>query len=84
MQVCADEEGRAFAGAEDPVRYEQNPGEGWAEAYRVLTSASWGCRRARGRSSRRRFYPTAAALTAAEQDVMTPWQTGATTLRTAR
>ncbi len=37
MQVCArTRSGELFPGAEDPGHYTLNPGEGWAETYRVL------------------------------------------------
>jgi hypothetical protein len=70
--ICARERaGEVFPG--DPFRYELDPAEGFAEAYRVLTEIR------AGRSSEwwdivdRLFYPDAAALAAIEQDVATPW-----------
>jgi len=83
MQVCARaKKGELSPGAEDPVRYEQNPGEGWAETYRVLNQRKLGLPESPWQIVTQALYPTTAALTAAEQDVTTPWQTGTTTLRT--
>src|SRR5919109_3254801 len=42
-QVCArTKSGQLAPGAEDPVRYEVNPGEGWAETYRLLNQRKLG------------------------------------------
>jgi hypothetical protein len=55
MQVCvAAKQGRLSPGAEDPVRYETNPGEGWAETYRLLNQRRLGLpTRSRRRSTGR-------------------------------
>ena len=83
MQICArTKKGELSPGAEDPVRYEQNPGEGWAETYRVLNQRKLGLPESPWQIVTQALYPTTAALTAAEQDVTTPWQTGTATLRT--
>jgi hypothetical protein len=43
MQVCARaRKGELAPGAEDPVRYDVNPGEGFAESYRVLNERKAG------------------------------------------
>jgi hypothetical protein len=79
MQVCAKaRSGELFPGAEDARRYALNPGEGWAETYRVLNERKAGVAEAPWQIVSQALYPTAAALTAAEQDVISPWQ-GATT-----
>lgn len=83
VQVCArTKKGELAPGAEDPVRYEQNPGEGWAETYRVLNQRKLGLPESPWDIVTQALYPTAAALTAAEQDVTTPWASDTTTLRT--
>jgi hypothetical protein len=83
IQVCArTKKGELSPGAEDPVRYEQNPGEGWAETYRVLNQRKLGLPESPWQIVTQALYPTTAALNAAEQDVTTPWQTGTATLRT--
>jgi hypothetical protein len=84
MQVCArTRSGELFPGAEDARHYTQNPGEGWAETYRVLNERKAGLAEAPWQIVTQALYPTAAALTAAEQDVTTPWQTATTTTQTA-
>ena len=84
MQVCArTRSGELFPGAEDPGRYTQNPGEGWAETYRVLNERKAGLPEAPWQIVTQALYPTTAALTAAEQDVTAPWQAGTTTTQTA-
>jgi hypothetical protein len=83
MQVCArTKRGDLSPGAEDPVRYEQNPGEGWAETYRVLNQHKLGVPESPWEIVARSLYPSDAALAAAEQDVTTPWAGYTTTTRT--
>jgi hypothetical protein len=83
MQVCARTKKGALApGAEDPVRYELNPGEGWAETYRLLNQRRLGLPESPWEIVSDSLYPTPAALTAAEQDVTSPWTTDATSVRT--
>jgi hypothetical protein len=67
--------GEAFPGDEGR-NYSQNPGEAWAEVYRLLqernadiTTGAWPII-APG------FYPDEAALQAAERDVLQPWTKG--------
>jgi hypothetical protein len=84
MQVCTKARtGVLVPGAEDPVQYTENPGEGWAETYRVLNERKAGLAEAPWQIVTQALYPTAAALTAAEQDVTSPWQAGTTTTQTA-
>ena len=83
MQVCAKaRRGVLVPGAEDPVQYTENPGEGWAETYRVLNERKAGRSETPWQIVDQALYPTAAALTAAEQDVVAPWQTGTSTTQT--
>lgn len=84
MQVCAKaRRGDLVPGAEDPVQYTENPGEGWAETYRVLNEQKAGRAETPWQIVSQALYPTAAALTAAEQDVTAPWEAGTTTTQTA-
>jgi hypothetical protein len=84
MQVCAKtRSGELFPGAEDAGRYKLNPGEGWAETYRVLNERKAGLAEAPWQIVTQALYPTTAALTAAEQDVTSPWQAGTTATQTA-
>jgi hypothetical protein len=83
LQVCAaTKQGRLSPGAEDPVRYEQNPGEGWAETYRVLNQRRLGVPESPWEIVTQALYPSDAALAAAQLDVTTPWQSSTTTGRT--
>ncbi len=83
IQVCArTKRGELAPGAEDPVQYDVNPGEGWAETYRVLNQRKLGVAESPWQVVSNVLYPTAAALTAAEQDVTAPWKAGTTTTRT--
>jgi hypothetical protein len=85
MQVCAKaRRGVLVPGAEDPVQYTENPGEGWAEAYRVLNERKAGRAETPWQIVDQALYPTAAALTAAEQDVTAPWSAGTTTTTTQK
>src|SRR5262249_44443570 len=82
MQVCAEtRRGRLSPGAEDPVGYEQNPGEGWAETYRVLNQRRLGLPESQWEIVTQALYPTDAALVAAQQDVTSPWESSSTTRR---
>ena len=84
MQVCAKaRKGVLVPGAEDPVQYTENPGEGWAETYRVLSERKAGRAETPWQIVDQALYPTAAALTAAEQDVTAPWTSGTTTTQKA-
>lgn len=84
MQVCAKaRRGLLAPGAENPVQYTENPGEGWAETYRVLNERKAGRAETPWDIVSDSLYPTAAALVAAEQDVLTPWVDPATTTQTA-
>ena len=84
MQVCANARaGRLAPGAEDPIAYKLNPGEGWAETYRVLNERRFGLPEAPWQIVSDSLYPDEAALTAAEQDVTAPWQRATTTARAA-
>ncbi|MFL5950529.1 MAG: hypothetical protein ACJ74M_02895 [Gaiellaceae bacterium] len=83
LQVCAAAKlGRLAPGAEDPVRYELNPGEGWAETYRVLNQRRLGLPESPWDIVTQALYPSDAALAAAELDVTSPWQGNTTTVRT--
>lgn len=82
MQVCArTKRGQLAPGAEDPVRYELNPGEGWAETYRVLNQRRLGLPESPWEIVSRSLFPTDAALAAAERDVTSPWGSDTTTTR---
>ncbi len=74
-QVCSrTNSGRLFPGAEDLVHYELNPGEGFAESYRVLNERRAGVPEVPWEIVSQQLYPDDAALATVEQDVVDPWQ----------
>lgn len=82
MQVCAKaRRGELAPGAEDAVQYTENPGEGWAETYRVLNERNASRAESPWDVVSDALYPTDAALAAAEQDVVAPWAADTTTTR---
>jgi hypothetical protein len=85
MQVCARaRKGELAPGAEDPVRYDVNPGEGFAESYRVLNERKAGRAETPWQIVSRSLYPSDAALSALDQDVVSPWTADTTTTTSAR
>ena len=64
--------GDAFPG-DGGRNYAQNPGEAWAEVYRLLDERRAGITTGRWPIVSRSFYPSEAALAAAERDVLAPW-----------
>ena len=85
IQVCArTRKKELYPGAEDPAHYAENPGEGWAETYRVLNERQEGIAETPWDIVSQSLYPTAAALSAAEQDVTSPWAQTAPTTQTVR
>lgn len=79
QNVCA----RAAAGTVSPgdegSRYRLNPGEGWAETFRVLDERRAGITSSGWEIVDPSFFPDDRALEAAEQDVLQPWTAGRTT-----
>ena len=65
----------AFPGDEDE-HYAQNPGEAWAETYRLMDERKAGITTATWPIIAPSLYPTEAALVAAEKDVVQPWTAG--------
>jgi hypothetical protein len=84
MQVCARAvAGQYFPGAEQDARYQLNPGEGFAEAYRVLNERKAGIAEVPWQVVSVAFYPDATALSLIEQDVLSPWKASAKSTLTA-
>jgi hypothetical protein len=72
--VCArTSSGDLFPGAEDAEHYMLNPGEAFAETYRVLNEQKLGLPQEPWDVVTRTLYPDASALSLIEQDVLTPW-----------
>jgi len=74
LQVCSKAAaGQLFPGAEQDSRYRLNPGEGFAESYRVLNQRRLGVPESPWQVVSDSLYPDATALSLLEQDVLTPW-----------
>lgn len=83
VDVCARaRSGELSPGAEDERRYAFNPGEGFAEAYRVLNQRRLGQPLLAWQIVSTAFVPDPTALQLLERDVRTPW-VGPTTRRLA-
>jgi hypothetical protein len=68
----------------DPFRYELDPAEGFAEAYRVLTEVKAGRQPQWWGIVDELFFPNAAALASIEQDVVAPWTQNTAVVRSGR
>jgi hypothetical protein len=81
-QVCRDTRaGLLFPGAEsDPLTYQLNPGEGFAESYRLLNERKLGRPETGWQVVSEDLYPDATSLTLLEQDVVDPWRRGTTAM----
>jgi hypothetical protein len=77
--VCAKASaGDLFPGAEDLRHYMFNPGEAFAESYRVLNEQRLGLPQEPWNIVTTTLYPDATALSLLEQDVTTPWTANTT------
>jgi hypothetical protein len=75
MQVCPKTDtGELYPGAEDTRHYALNPGEAFAEQYRVLNERRAGLTETPWDIVSQALYPDDASLAALEQDVTTPWR----------
>jgi hypothetical protein len=80
--VCARvARNEAFPGNQGS-NYALNPGEAWAEVYRLMDERKAGITTANWPIISRNFYPADPALLAAERDVVEPWRIGKSTLFT--
>jgi hypothetical protein len=66
-------DGDLYPGAEDARHYMLNPGEAFAETYRVLNEQKLGLPQEAWDIVTTSLYPDATALSLLEQDVLTPW-----------
>ena len=83
IQVCSRaRQGELFPGAEESPQYQLNPGEGFAESYRLLNERKAGLAETPWQVVSDSLYPDSTALTLLGQDVSTPWQGVTTTTRT--
>jgi hypothetical protein len=75
MQVCArTRAGQLFPGAENTSDYVRNPGEGFAESYRLLNERKLGLPETPWEVVSMALYPDNRALQLLEQDVVQPWR----------
>jgi hypothetical protein len=76
--VCArTARNEAFPG-DQGRNYGLNPGEAWAEVYRLMDERKAGITTGRWQVVAPSFYPNEAALAATERDVVQPWTKGTT------
>jgi hypothetical protein len=81
-QVCTKaKSGHLYPGAEAEDHYELNPGEGFAESYRVLNERRAGLVEAPWEIVTQSLYPDARALALLEQDVLSPWTAGTSSVQ---
>jgi hypothetical protein len=81
--VCSKtRKGVYYPGDETEEHYFENPGEGFAEAYRVLNERRLSLSEAPWNIVTNALYPDDNALTLLEQDVTTPWAKNRTLTRT--
>ena len=71
--VCAKVLRREAFPGDEGSNYARNPGEAWAEAYRLMDERKVGVTTATWPIVAPSFYPNEAMLQAAEQDVVSPW-----------
>jgi hypothetical protein len=84
INVCSrTRQGQLFPGAEEFPQYQLNPGEGFAESYRVLNERKAGLAETPWQVVSDSLYPDNTALSLLQLDVSTPWQGATTTARTA-
>ena len=72
--ICAGVESGELAPGDEAERYDLNPGEGFAEAYRVLNEVRAGATSVVWPIVHDRFFPNATALGLIALDVTTPWR----------
>jgi hypothetical protein len=80
--VCAKVSRREAYPGDQGSNYARNPGEAWAETYRLMDERRVGITTATWPIVAPSFYPDEAALQAAEQDVLQPWTKARTTVAT--
>ena len=79
QNVCARAAAGAVAPGDEGSRYRLNPGEAWAETYRLLDERRAGVTGSGWELVDSSFFPDDRALQSAEQDVLQPWTAGRTT-----
>ncbi len=80
VDVCRRAEEQTAYPGDEGDHYSLNPGEAWAETYRLLDESRAGATGSGWQIIDSSFYPDAAALQAAESDVLQPWTVGRNTV----
>ncbi len=80
--VCTKVSQREAYPGDQGSNYARNPGEAWAETYRLMDERKAGITTATWPIIGPSFFPNEAALQAAEQDVVAPWTVQRTTAST--
>lgn len=80
--VCARVSRQEAFPGDQGSNYARNPGEAWAETYRLMDERKAGITPATWQIIAPSFFPNEAALQAAEQDVLQPWTAAKTTVAT--
>ncbi len=83
-QVCAKTRGGQLFPGDESSNYRLNPGEAWAETYRVLNERRLGYAESGWDIVSNLLYPDATALSLAAQDVTSPWKGNTATSSTFR
>jgi hypothetical protein len=81
VNVCARTEAGELHPGDEMEAYQLNPGEAFAESYRVLNERRLGLPESPWNIVDRRFIPDDEALARIEQDVTQPWQPTSVSLR---
>jgi hypothetical protein len=84
MGICAAAEAGDVAPGDEGSRYAFNPGEAFAEVYRVLNERRLGLAETPWEIVDNDFVPDETALRLLEEDVLSPWQAATTLRRTGR
>jgi hypothetical protein len=80
--VCAKVSRQEAYPGDQGANYARNPGEAWAETYRLMDERKAGITSATWQIVAPSFFPDEAALQAAEQDVVQPWTASRTAVST--
>jgi hypothetical protein len=80
--VCVKVSRREAYPGDQGANYARNPGEAWAESYRLMDERKAGILTATWQIVAPSFFPSDAALVAAEQDVVQPWTATRTAVST--
>ena len=80
--VCARAARREVHPGDEGSNYALNPGEAWAEAYRLMDERKVGIATQTWQIVSRSFFPSEAALQAADTDVLQPWTAPKTSVST--